>query len=697
MSPNSQQRQALKLIDEFVSDENLSVFILKGYAGTGKTTLVKDVIPLVEKKGRKVFLMAPTGRAAKVLGEKTGATASTIHHGIYELDRILADGNEGNGGQVSAGAGAEFSDGLQMVYGIRKRGPDENPAECVYIVDEASMVASGMSRGETFRFGSGVLMDDLLSYVSPRNGGKIIFVGDPAQLPPVGETFSAALDEKFFAEKGLSAISYELTEVVRQDKESAVLENAMAIRSLLFSGAPGKMRFRRRKGEVEDIEAWRVAESFCGVCPRPDIGAAVVICYSNSLAKKYNDAIRRRYFPGSGHVEEGDVLQVVRNNVNRQLDTELYNGDFVRIVWAGKDPEVRSAPVWTGYGENRRQVTVSLGFRDAVLEDASGLLTRCKIVDSLLDSPAPGLTPLEQAALWVGFKMRYRGGKKDREAFWEALARDPYFNAVHVKYGYAVTGHKSQGGEWKTVYADYNLRTGTDADSLRWAYTVTTRTRGVLYGVNMPSRPILSDVTVCPVIKYGKVAKEAFSWAEAEAGDFLPASAEAFQKQKCACVEKGLSAAGFSLVSVERLQFMDRYTMEVPSGRAVAECWYNGAGLYTRCDLKNSPPESGKLEAIFADESGMKYDVAYEPSRAVFSELYAVMKSACGASGVTITNVAEHPEGYYVAYYLKTSGKFSRIQFFFNKNLVLTRMLPFSDEGAADEKLRRLVETIRNA
>ncbi|MCD8207137.1 MAG: AAA family ATPase, partial [Bacteroidales bacterium] len=607
MTLTPQQKQAIDLIEAFIGDKGQSVFILKGYAGTGKTTLIKNIIPIVESNKKTVSLMAPTGRAAKVMHKKTGREASTIHRGIYSFDRML-DVCDETDELILTG---EDSDYLQFRFSLRWQ-HDDKPENMVYIIDEASMISSQPNNNETVHFGTDILIDDLLTYVQPHSGGKIIFVGDPAQLPPVGDNRSVALDEAYFKERNLSVKSFELTEVFRQTEENVILKDAMMIRDLLNCQQRNELCFERKEGEVEDILPEEIVDSFYARVPEPNMDASIILCYTNSRVKDYNDALRKLYFPEKNNVVAGDILQIVRNNVNKNIDTVLLNGDFVRVIEVSDKVETLSAPVGNDADGERKRI--SLDFRDVVLQTDEGEIVRCKIIDTLLNSRQPNLTPLQSKALYIIFLIQHPGLDRNTEAFRDALMRDPYFTAIQVKFGYACTVHKSQGGEWKTVYVDYTGRTGLDNDSLRWAYTATTRAVETLYGVNMPNITPMTYIQFGDINRLSRPAKEAFSYADIGDVGFLPTSAEAFRKQKCVCVKERLDAEGFLLTSIQQLQYNDRYTVELPSGTVVVDCYYNATGQYTRFMPNPILPENQTILSIFENEEGVRFKVDYRPT-----------------------------------------------------------------------------------
>ena len=226
MDFTKQQKEALTAIDRFLRSDR-SVFILRGFAGTGKTTIISPMLELAAAAGKVCQLMAPTGRAAKILSEKTKTQATTIHRAIYELSHIEAvEGDELKESKI------EFRFPLRQLDDASKPGPVISPDTSVLIIDEASMVSSRKSSGDLFIFGSGILLDDILRYARLGEGGKVIFVGDPAQLPPVSDPDSFALDDSFFAGRGILVDSYELTDVIRQESDSTILSNSVKLRTL---------------------------------------------------------------------------------------------------------------------------------------------------------------------------------------------------------------------------------------------------------------------------------------------------------------------------------------------------------------------------------------------------------------------------------------------------------------------------------
>lgn len=292
----AQQKQAMIMIEKFIADKDSQVFILKGYAGTGKTTLIRSIADYLSTQSLHIQLMAPTGRAAKILRSKLpNYGASTIHRGIYNFSHLIVEESEGT---------------LKYIFPLK-----DNHERCIYIIDEASMISSRESKNELFQFGTGVLIKDLLSYARLNFGGKVIFVGDPMQLPPVGDDCSVALDETYFDILEMNVYSYELTDIVRQDKNSCILANATILRELIRKKERNRLVFKKKEHEVMDIGAMEVAKKYC---EDPEQSSAIV-CFSNQQAADYNTAIRNIIFPETNHVAVGDKL-MVETDAN---DTEL--------------------------------------------------------------------------------------------------------------------------------------------------------------------------------------------------------------------------------------------------------------------------------------------------------------------------------------------------------------------------------------
>lgn len=673
MKLTEQQQQVLDNIKVFL-DSDVPVFILKGYAGTGKTTMIREIIGELRNRSKNPLLMAPTGRAARVLETKNSWAASTIHRCIYELDTIETK---------------EGSDDIRFIFPLKDQESEAKDHVC--IVDESSMIGTREVQNELFEFGTGSLLKDLLTFVAPNRGGKIIFVGDPMQLPPVGDNVSNALDEKYFESIGLKVMMTELTDVVRQGAGSAILSNAMKVRALIDSQQRNNLVFDRKENEVIDMEGYKMPNQLLELYPKPEIGQSVIITFSNRQARDYNYAVRELLYPNQKQIVVGDILQVVSNNY--KLD--VMNGDFVKIVAINSDTELQSAPVYINIGKERIQHKITLAFKNVRIRLDNDQEITCKIIESMLDDAEPNLTFAQIQALYINFCMRYPQLKRGSLQFKEYLKNDPYFNALRVKYGYAITGHKSQGGEWNTVFVDYTGRTGLNTDCLQWTYTVTTRASHTLYGCNMPNVTPMSKLQMAPVIKASKPRDEYLSFTDIPETPFHPKDAPNYIKAKYWVVSDELKKEECAVKRVESKQYCEWYHIEDNNGeKLLVHCYYNKAGVFTRYNAVGNSSSMTRILSLIQTNMTMLCSFRYIPSNSVLQNLYNYVESICSDQDVKITNIVEHLSEYCVFYYLQCSGSYSCIQFYLTKDGFISYAQPFSDLGSDDELLAKVVERI---
>lgn len=673
MTLTDQQQQVMDAIKEFL-DSNISVFILKGYAGTGKTTMIHEIIKEVQKREKNPLLMAPTGRAARVLESKNSWKANTIHRCIYELDSIETK---------------EGSDDIRFIFPLKNS--EDEAKDRICIIDESSMIGTREVQNELFEFGTGSLLNDLLTFVAPNRGGKIIFVGDPMQLPPVGDNVSNALDEKYYEGIGLKTMVTELTNVIRQDEGSAILGNAMKVRALIDSEQRNNLVFDRKENEVVDLEGYKMPEQLLTLYPKPEIGQSVIITHSNRQARDYNYAVRELLYPNQKQIVVGDILQVVSNNYK----LNVMNGDFVKITAIDGETEYQSAPVYINIGKQRVQHKITLSFRNVRIRLDNEQELSCKIIESMLDDTEPNLNFSQIQALYINFCMRYPQLKRSSQLFKEYLKEDPYFNALRVKYGYAITGHKSQGGEWNTVFVDYTGRTGLNTDSLRWTYTVTTRASRTLYGCNMPNVTPMSKIQVAPIIKAVKPREEYLSFSDVPETPFHSKSVPNYLKAKYWVVFDEMKKEGCTITNVESKQYCEWYHVEDNFGIShLIQCYYNKAGIFTRYNAVDSTDGVIKMLSLVQTNMAMLSSYRYNPSNKLLHTLYNKMESICSDLEVKITNIVEYIQNYCVYYYLQGSGSYSCIQFYLTKDGFISYAQPFSDEGLDDAILKSVVERL---
>ena len=451
------QKKIIEKLSEYLADDDYSrIFVLNGYAGTGKTTLISALVAVLKELRIKPVLLAPTGRAAKVLARYCGEQALTIHKRIYRQ-------------RTNADYESKFSLDINREQGA------------VFIVDEASMLSD--ATGEGMIFGSGSLLEDLIRYVRSGRGCRLILVGDGAQLPPVGSDASPALDPENLSRYG-DVIYTSMDEVVRQHTESGILFNATMVRCMLENGIFEVPRFDMDYPDIEAVEGIDFMEKLQDAYDRYGRDEVIVITRSNKRANRYNEGIRRYVLGAEEEIESGDMLMVVKNNYHHYASTGteesdaamnfIANGDIARLVRLRRFEEL--------YGFH---------FANAVLSfaDYGDLEIECKILLDTIRSESPSLTREESNRLFYEIEKDY-ADVKSRIKRYKEIRENPHYNAIQVKFAYAVTCHKAQGGQWRAVFVDRCLfgDEPMTRDLLRWLYTAMTRATEKLYLVNFDER-----------------------------------------------------------------------------------------------------------------------------------------------------------------------------------------------------------------
>lgn len=447
------QKKVVEMLSDYLSEPKTEqIFVLNGYAGTGKTTLLAAVVEVLNAMQVPTVLLAPTGRAAKVLSRYCHRTALTIHKRIYR-ERTTADYE------------SHFSLDVNKERGA------------VFIVDEASMLADATSEGQIF--GSGSLLDDLIKYIRSGRDCRLILVGDNAQLPPVGAAFSPALDRDVMSGYG-EVVYASMDDVVRQQAESGILFNATMLRCMLENEIYEVPQLDMSFADVESISGGEVMEKVQECYDRYGRDETIIITRSNRRANRYNEGVRRYNLSAEEAIESGDCLMVVKNNyyyTEREKECPMSfaaNGDVVRLrkIYRFED----------FYGFH---------FADALLSfpDYNDFELRCRILLDTITSESPSLTREESRRLLQEVEQDYLDIKSRIKRLKE-IRENPHFNAVQVKFAYAITCHKAQGGQWKAVFVDRALFGDEEmtADMLRWLYTAFTRATERLYLVNFDER-----------------------------------------------------------------------------------------------------------------------------------------------------------------------------------------------------------------
>ena len=693
--PSPDQEEALRKLDLFFQSD-AQVFILNGYAGTGKTTILKGIIDFLKDQAKQVEVMAPTGRAAKVLRDKTGF-GQTIHKTIYNFKELKTTEDDGD----DAGSSFHYFFPIHQI--------EDN--ETVLIIDEASMVSSKESHHELFTFGTGVLLNDLITYSRiPVSKCKLILVGDPAQLPPVGDNQSLALSEEYFQSLGFKTFSSTLTTVKRQDQNS-ILENAFRIRSLIGNKQKPSFQFLFDQTNSFEIPNDLVPHQYVNEFPIPEIGNGVIIAHSNSQCHQYNFAVREKLFPNQTFIQPGDVLMVIHNNYH-SYGVELMNGEMVKVMSVNSSIfERKNIPVYDIIAGKRVKKHITLAFREITIRLANQPEdVNCLIIDSLLNSPNKDLHILELKALYVDFVMRFKEEQEKNKQqgkvtfkvgsseFKDRLKSDRFFNAVRVKYGYAITCHKAQGGEWDTVFVDYYGRTSLADDPLRWSYTATTRARSKFYAANAPLITPFSKFKINSISHLTNVPENALSLSLMPVSPYHSENQHLTKSLKYWEIQEKLENTPFQISQVQSLgEYRERYSIQREDEILVIDSDHNKAGIFN--DFHSiagvTPTWKENLLDLVNRPFHIVYSIDYSPSLEILKKLWGMMRLATEETGVTITNVEEKAQKYFVNYFLKTDAKAAMIQFYFNGKGQLTSALPKSTEGPNDLKLTQLIKKLQ--
>ncbi len=453
------QRDLLNQLSEFILGENSSqVFVIKGYAGTGKTTIVRSLVQSLPSVYGKTVLLAPTGRAAKVLSNYTKQQAYTIHKKIY-FRKPTVDG----------GMAFQRQQNLHV--------------NTVFIIDEASMISNSGGLSDGGMFGGGSLLNDLIQYVFSGINCKLIFIGDTAQLPPIGLDVSPALDIEYLtASYPFSIDSFELTEVVRQTEDSGILTNATAIRNQIkihlppFSMGNSKPHFTLNDfKDIIRIEGADLEDALNSAYSEYGAEDSIVICRSNKRANIFNQQIRARIRWQEDELSSGDYMMVVKNNYFWLPEDSkagfIANGDIVQLMRVGNIQEMH------GF----RFADVRMRMID--YPDEPELETRL-LLDTIM-SESPALSQADNKKLYDSVSLDY-SDISDRRLRLKKIKEDEFFNALQVKFAYAVTCHKAQGGQWPCVFVEQGYLTDEmiNTEYLRWLYTAVSRATKKLYLVN---------------------------------------------------------------------------------------------------------------------------------------------------------------------------------------------------------------------
>lgn len=443
----SKQDIFFQQIAEFITNTTTNeIFVLKGFAGTGKTTVISTIVTNLASINKKYVLLAPTGRAAKVIANYSNKAAFTIHKKIYFPKK-------GSGG------------GVQFTKQQNKH------TNTIFIVDEASMISDSITDSKNFEMGS--LLDDLISYVYSGTNCKMILLGDTAQLPPVNLDISPALDIDLLSlhyDKEIKHIEFD--EVMRQDEKSGILVNATELRSVLNDAFVDTFKFNLKgyKDIIRLSDGYDIQDAIQSAYSNYSIEDTAFIVRSNKRANQYNEQIRTRILDKESDLSTGDFLMVVKNNYFWLKETDeagfIANGDIIEILEIFSFKEL--------YGFQFAKVKIRM------VDYPNQIPFETVVILNTIKSESPSLTYEESNRLYQEVMKDYEGETKFRK--FQKVKENEYFNALQVKFSYAITCHKSQGGQWNTVFIEQPyLPNGIDSDYIRWLYTAVTRAKDKLF------------------------------------------------------------------------------------------------------------------------------------------------------------------------------------------------------------------------
>ena len=481
--PTPEQANALDVFARFMTDCNPhAVMILRGSAGTGKTSLSGAIVRTMKAIGQKVMLLAPTGRAAKVFSLSSGSPAFTIHRRIYREKAF-----SGVDGQFN------LNDNLYK--------------DTLFMVDEASMISNLGLGGTTF--GSGCLLDDLVHFVYQGHNDRLMLIGDKAQLPPIGEEESPALHAAMLEGYGLSVYECDLNEVLRQSEQSGILYNATMIRQMITHDDITQLPKIHFSGfsDIQQMPGAELIEALADSYHHVGLDDTIVVTRSNKRANIFNQGIRNMVLDREEELSQGDILMIVKNNYywmeeerkkikESEVKSNVAETANHKVQSSNLKVQSKELPAFLANGDRAKVLRVRrridlYGFRFATLllqfPDYDNYELEATVLLDTLTSEAPALTHEQQEQLFRQIEEDYQDIplKADRM---KAIRQDRFFNALQVKFAYAVTCHKAQGGQWAHVYVDQGYMTDDmlTPDYIHWLYTAFTRATEKLYLVNWP-------------------------------------------------------------------------------------------------------------------------------------------------------------------------------------------------------------------
>lgn len=680
-------------LDIFLTDSS-TCFLLKGYAGTGKTFLMKGLSDFLTFNKRSFRIAAPTGRAAKVISQKTKHKAYTIHKTIYSSKDIKEF-------KVKDEEGTET---FKFYYDLKNNG---DPSNTVYIIDESSMLSNVYSEGEFFRFGTGYLLKDLITYINVDNNDhhkKIIFIGDDAQLPPVNMNFSPALDSKYLRENcDIESKEFELTDVVRQKANSGILFNATKIRQSLKTNLFNQLDIETKFEDINQTKQEDLLSKYLLACNNIIDDETIIVAHSNSSVKEYNDFVRNYFFPNQQFITVGDKVILVSNNYNQKI--ELLNGDFGFVQQVAPINERRVIKIKRKNRDGKLvEIEVQLNFRNAIIafndEEQNKQSIECKIIENLLYSNKRDLSSDERKAIYIDFKIRSKLNAGTKE-FKDALRADPYFNALQIKFGYAVTCHKAQGGEWKNTFLNCKTSMGYfNSSYFRWLYTGITRAKENLFTVDEPHFQIGSNLQpprIENILPRQGILILKSEILEMEIPFSLPNEIP-FLKNIFFAISDLMKDANVKINTIKHTSFLEHYTFSQGNETVVFKIHFNNQNKISRIEKPTNATAFTEIiysalmqlenktiilyEETVADSINEKH---FEFDKPFLKEFYEGVKIKIASSNFVIKSIEHKP--YCEIYEFKKNGLNATYKFWYDGRNIFkkTEIIPTRTTGLINE------------
>ena len=690
---NDQQKEAVDLIIKFVSS-SADCFILEGSAGTGKTTLVRHLLKKLDEQKHIAQLMAPTGRSARILNSKTTFPAKTIHSHIYVLDKIQVNEDATNPDQPGY---ADSNDAAHRFYFPLK---GEEPFSALYVIDESSMIGNLEDKGDLVQFGSGKLLSDLIQFARIGRYGhpsgervQILFIGDPAQLPPVGEINSPALSKEYLTDEfNVVVTGFSLSKVMRQAEGGEILNQATKLRDSIIEKKFNRFSLQGDGTEIQDISTQDAINS--AVESIKDKTSVALITYTNHQALTLNQSIRERLYGESDlPMQVGDILLVNKNSTL----CDLNNGDLIKVISPDQYPEVKRI---TMRGVER---PVELSFRGVEIAyrgfDGRVQRGKCLILENLLTSKERELSAPENRALLIDFRLRHKGLKTNSMEFKAAIGSDKYFNALQVKFGYALTCHKAQGGEWDTAIVDFSdARGNTNENYFRWSYTSITRASKKLLTISAPSFDETSNIdwgaiepTLDPKIKKNDLDSDYENDPDWVRLSFIKGQEDLFSNYKK--ISKLLLENKLNVASITHNQYCEDYLVNGENNHVNIQYWYNAKGSVSKIAIK--PVNRADMNPDLNEEVLRLFNLAIsedtlnsDSEDEFFLKFKSQLSSKLEDSNINIVSIKALSYCYRIEF--DEEGHKSQIDFFYNNKKQWTKAQEVGGDGSSNGLKQKL-------